>query len=255
MSETQALLGKISALRQRLEQAPGRTKPITLPTVLAPTPPGPAERLQELERQVDYGGQHSRLLDYSLRQLTEADGTIEGEHVWPSRLTLRSRRLLERGRELVGQLRKLCDEPMLTQDDNDPLAARFRQTTAMIDTALRIIQAFPDAPSVQLRLGEGLEGIVDDVALRLAGLTAAIAQRRRDAGWIERLSDLLRALTTAERLDIKPFLFLAEEIVRDAQDGAPLRFLYGDAAQPARFVAGHGLVVAQVMSRLAPHDP
>jgi len=252
MSDTQGLLSKIAALRQRLER-PSTTSAVA--TMAAPTvPTRPAERLTQLEADVDRGAQHSRLLDYSLRQINEADGTVEAERVWPQRLTLRSRQLLERGRELVARLRPLCDEPLLGRDDTDPLAAKFRQTVAMADVALRTIQTFPDAPSVQLRLCEGLEGVFDDVASRLESILAAVQQRKRDTDWVGRLADLLHVLTTEERMDIKPFLFLAEEILAEAREGAPLRFLAAGTDQPESFVAAHSLVVAQVIARIVAHD-
>lgn len=253
MSDTQGLLNRIVALRKRLEDTPARAKPADSPTVLSDATVD-VGRLEELERQVVHGSQHSRLLDTSLRQVAETTSTIELDRIWPSRLTLHGRRLLERGQDLVSQLRRLCEEPLLTQDSDDPLTARLRETVAMTDAALRTLQAFPDAPSVQLRLCEGLEGIFNDVTARLAGLTSALERRRRDTGWVDRLADLLKVLTTDERIDIKPFLFLAEEILAEAQEGAPVCFLYADPGQPARFVAGHSLVVAQVIARLARHD-
>jgi HD-GYP domain-containing protein (c-di-GMP phosphodiesterase class II) len=254
MSDSQGLLSRIVALRQRLEHNPVRSNPPSLPAVVAPSKAEPGERIQVLEREVEHANLHSRLLDTSLRQVADTEPTLDGDRIWPSRLTLRSRRLLERGQDLVNRLRPLCEEPILTQNADDPLAVRLRQTVAMTDAALRTIQAFPDAPSVQLRLGEGLEGILDDVTARLAGLTAALERRRHDSGWIDRLADLLHVLTTEERMDIKPFLFLAEEILAEAKESAPISFLCADATNPKRFVAAHSLVVAQVMARLAPHD-
>ena len=86
----------------------------------------------------------------------------------PSRqLTARARRLLEHGRALLGKLRVLADEldvpadPRARLPENaDPLAILYRDTAAMADTALRMVQTFPDAPSVQLHLCKGLEAIL-----------------------------------------------------------------------------------------------
>ena len=50
----------------------------------------------------------------------------------------------------------------------DPLARLYRETAAMTDSTLRMVQAFPDAPSAQLKLCEGLEAIINVAAHRLS---------------------------------------------------------------------------------------
>src|SRR5262249_49190665 len=146
---------------------------------------------RQLEQQVADGMKQTVLLDAALRQLTPPSAVGEPP-IFPKQLTARARRVLERGRELPGQLRKLADESqpepsfkaetgiggestfttspphhLTTSLPHDPLAQRYQETLAMATTALRVVQALPDAASAQLSLCEGLEVILADVADRI----------------------------------------------------------------------------------------
>jgi HD-GYP domain-containing protein (c-di-GMP phosphodiesterase class II) len=242
MTETQLLLSKISALRQRLEQAQGLAQE-------AESAAG-ANRVALLGRQVAAGRDHDALLDSSLRQLGDSPAA-------PARLgllTSRARRLLERGRDLLSALRGLGDR--LSPDTAaEPLTAHYRDTAALTDTTLRLVQAFPESPSAQMRLCEGMEVVLDAVGQRVATLTAVLDRRRREEERIETLAGLLTALHAEEGLDPRPFAALAEEVVAEAADAAPLRFLHADYARPARAVAAHSLTAAQVIARVVRLDP
>src|SRR5579885_2028986 len=176
MTETQTLLGKIAALRQRLEQAQGLASEAD--SAAAALAGGDGGRLEALRRQVADGAEHASLIDASLRPL---GGDVPPE-VFPRQLTARARRILERGRELLARLRPLADalEPDALPPHHpaaDPLARLYRETAAMTDSTLRMVQAFPDAPSAQLKLCAGLEAILGVVAQRLALLSTAVARR------------------------------------------------------------------------------
>src|SRR5262245_27272035 len=152
MSDTRGLLQRITALRQRLNQAQGMLQEAgaTAANLLAaPKAPDLAEKLEE---QVAAGARVQALLDGSLRQIA---GVLDGEAgIRPTQLTTRVRRLLERGRELLHRLRSLAQDPAMTDDVDDPLVHCVRSATAMLETGMRFVQAFPDAPSAQLRLSE-----------------------------------------------------------------------------------------------------
>src|SRR5947209_1133814 len=130
MSDTRTLLNRISALRQRLENGG--------------SPDAPAKRLPALAATLSMGARQDALFDSSLRQLTD---TPEGGPL-PTQLTARARRLLDRSKDLVAQLRKLASaietQPCLAQaavpategaphpcEDGGPLAVLFRETAAM----------------------------------------------------------------------------------------------------------------------------
>src|SRR5262249_46005259 len=110
MSETQLLLSKIAALRQRLEQAKGLADDAGSLLEKETNP----DRLRQLERQVASGARQNALLDGSLRQLSGVAQTSETV-VLPTQLTARASRLLRRGRELLAQLRTLAEDPLLQQ--------------------------------------------------------------------------------------------------------------------------------------------
>jgi HD-GYP domain-containing protein (c-di-GMP phosphodiesterase class II) len=267
MSDTQALLHKIAALRKRLEQVRGLVNEAgTAIASMAEDGADQRERVRQLEQKVRAGGRHGALLDDSFRQWA---GSAEGECL-PSQWTARARRLLERGRETLRQLRTLADDfdlgttfqrgtgailPPRTSRDADPLADWFRDTVAMTDTTIRLMAALPNAPSGQLRFCPGLEAILEVIARRVDGLTVSMGERRKHHVRVDSLAELLLALEGGNRPDAKAFMTLADELLGEAQEGAAVRFLHASAEEPARFVASHSLVVAQVMARLIRHDP
>jgi hypothetical protein len=118
-----------------------------------------------------------------------------------------------------------------------------------------MLQALPDAASVQLRLCEGLEAVLGVIAGRLATLGVLLEQRRREREPLDRLIELLTALGQGESPGIQPFVALAESVVAAAQQSAPLRFVHAEENEPARFVACHSLNVARVVARAVRHDP
>src|SRR5690242_3846750 len=150
MSDTRGLLSRITDLRQRLAQAQGLLQEAgSAASALHAVGPDGTDRTERLERDVTAGARVQELLDGSLRQIA---GAISGEDaIRPTQLTTRAKRLLERGREPVGRLRQLADEPTVTADADDPLARGVRRAAAMTESAIRLVQAFPESPSAQLR--------------------------------------------------------------------------------------------------------
>jgi HD-GYP domain-containing protein (c-di-GMP phosphodiesterase class II) len=195
---------------------------------------------------------------------------------------------LERGRELLTRLRTIDAELGSTEeqylDDCDPLADWHRDTVAMVDAALHIIPAFPDVLGNQIRLCDGLEVILGGVSQRVAILAQALEKRRREMSRVDMLADLLTCLEAGRPVDLKPFTQLAEAILTEARQSAPIRFHYPldiqnptysslvlsepgavaqlspianapgsealDAHWVARFVACHSLIVAEVAARI-----
>jgi HD-GYP domain-containing protein (c-di-GMP phosphodiesterase class II) len=245
MSDTQVLLEKISALRHRLDQVRGLAD-VPLPADRA-TPNDKAVR--EMEPTAPEGSSYEALADRTLRCLTcDAEPTA-----LPTQLTSRARQLLERGRELLAQLRGLGDELSLEQE-TQALSTWYRATVAMTDTTIRLVGAFPDAPSAQLRLCGGIDATFAVVADRIARLTALVNRHREETARLDMLADLLTWLEQGKPLEIEPFTTLAETIAADSAHGMPLRFFQANADDPRRFVASHSLNVAQVVARLVQHD-
>jgi HD-GYP domain-containing protein (c-di-GMP phosphodiesterase class II) len=238
MSDTHVLLGKIAALRQQLEQAQDLTS--------NPAPPR--------EPQAVSSSRQTQHVDDAFRQIPSSAAT-DSDNL-PRQLTATARRILEQGRELLHRLRGLGDVlESGSPDSADPLAQRYNQTVAMTETALRMIQAFPDTPSVQLRLCDGVEAVFGVVVERVAGLAAALDQRHKETNRVTTLAGLLVALYEHQPVAIDTFAGLAETIVAEARDGAPLRFFSAPAQRCAEFIASHSLTVAQVVARVVRHDP
>ncbi|MFN4260310.1 MAG: HD-GYP domain-containing protein [Gemmataceae bacterium] len=264
MSDTQVLLGKIAALRQRLEQSrtwtpcSGEDQDSERDKEAPPSARwlgDASRRVKVLERQLAAVSQHARLLDGAFRQLETVNANEETTTL-PARLTARARRLLGQGQEMLVRSRGLGErlETLRDMDDKDPLWKRYRSTLAMLDTALRMVQAYPNAPSVQLQLCEGLEATLQVVDERLTSLTDALEQRRRAEGQVSELADLLARVQAGTLQDIQPFVCLAETLLAEAQQGEAIRFSQEQLHDPPRYVAGHSLTVAQVAARLARHD-
>jgi hypothetical protein len=263
MSETRVLLGKIQALRQRLEQAQGLANEARTAAAALVEEPSGGRRLISFERLVEENNEHDHQLDSLVRPLTAMVREDEAR-VLPRQLTSRARRALERGRELLLHLRQLADAFDRAEESDaapplfarsDPLAKLYRETIALSDTALRMIPRFPETTSAQLKMCEGLEAILNVMAARLRTLSAGVERQRREIERVTRLAELLTALDRGETLDKQPFLELAEEILNDAQEGGPLRFLEGDPRNPSHLAACHGLTTARVAGRVVRHDP
>jgi HD-GYP domain-containing protein (c-di-GMP phosphodiesterase class II) len=253
MSDTQVLMSKIVALRQHLEQVQGLAKDAgSAAASLVQNGKDDPDRVRRLERQVAAGSQHSVLLDRAVRQLVPTPTAAEST-VLPKQLTARARRLVLEGRNLLDELRGLGGE-FSSSAHADPLTARYHETVAMADTALRMVQAFPDAPSAQLHLCEGLEAILHVAGERIAGLRDAVTRRRHEASRVDRLVEVLTGLHAGGCEDIQPVVDVAAELIAEAQQSAPLPFLYASPEQPVQFIACHSLTVAQVMARLVRHD-
>lgn len=241
MSETQELLAKISALRQRLDQAQGLvTEARTAAAALESDTPSTLL--------VTTASDHDIAVDAAMRALAP------DEERTPRQLSTRARRVLERGRELLGELRPLADTFAPQGPTASPLAYLYRDTVAMIDTALRTIALLPDAIAPQMQLCKGLEVTLEEVADRLRVLTAGHARQQHEERQIDRLTQLLIAVESRQPLDQATLHGLADEILSEARSCEPLRFLKDDPAFPPRFVACHSLTVARVLARVLRHE-
>jgi hypothetical protein len=255
MSDTRALLDRISTFRRRLEELP----PLS--------PPGEAGATA-----VAVAGQPA-WLDQSLRTLAAspaADGPL------PPKLTVRARQLLEEARELVCVQRALAADPVLAglsaAADLDPTAALdplvgyHRETVSLTEAALRMVQAFPESAAAQVRLCEGLDVMLRAVRDRLAVTRTAGATRGTLFGRVDGLARRLADLSAGRAVDHGWFADLAESILDDARKAGPVFFVSADPLStcsfpggpttpaPARFVAAHALSVAQIVARVVPHD-
>jgi HD-GYP domain-containing protein (c-di-GMP phosphodiesterase class II) len=261
MSETGELLGKIAALRQRLDQAQDlATEAGKAAATLLDERAGTLERLQQ---NVVAGSEHDARLDHALRVVT---GPLSVAGPLPRQLTSRARRVLERGRDLLYRLRPLADcfaldpdaepqeGPAMQLERGHPLARLYRDTAALIDTTLRLVPFLPESTTAQLHLCEGLEAGLDVVATRLRTLQGSIDRHRRETNRVHRLADLLMELADGRVAGAQAFLELTEELLAEAGEGEPMRFLVGDARFSAHFVACHSLTVARVAARVVRHD-
>lgn len=270
MTDTRVLIDKITAFRQRLESMP---RLVPQPQTEVAAPPAPvATAADELETKVRAGSRTQAILESSLRQLA---GLAESPDPCPGHLTARAKRLLGEARAILQRLRMLADDPLLagpparadgSAPEIDPLAFHFRETAALLESAVRLASTFPDTATVQLRLCDGIDSILELARRRFADLQEALTRRARDAQQADTLAHLLTALDAGQQLHQKPFADLASAILADEPAGplgllgaevtASQAYLGGPAfPAPARFVACHALTTARVMARLVHNDP
>jgi hypothetical protein len=212
-------------------------------------------RILALRQQVKTGNRDGEQLEGSVRKLATQAGTETDALRLPRHLTARARRLLHQGRDLLDRLRGLAADPLLADNQAGPLAIRYRQTVAMADTALRMVQSYPDSASAQIKLCEGLEATLDVLDERLAALVASLAEQRQESFAVEQLARLLGDLAAGRVVDLQSFTLLADALLTDASDAGPVHFYQANPADAVRLIACHGLITAQVVARLGRHDP
>jgi hypothetical protein len=264
MSETESLLTKIMALRQRLAQAQNLAGEARCAVAaLAGDEEDGAAPLLRLVRHSEEGTEQDLQLDRVVGYLTP---TANPPRAGPRHLTSRARRVLERGRELLGRLRDLApvfEEPAqagasgvdLRVPREDPLARLYREAVALTDTALRTVLLLPDSAAAQLHLCEGLEAVLGVAGGKLRVVSAAVGRRRHEEWQVSSLAAFLTDLEAGRPVPIESLGVLAEDILAEAWSGGPLRFQTTDPQQPARFVAAHALTAAAVAARVVQHDP
>lgn len=246
MSDAQGLLARITALRQRLEQAQGILRDASDQFAQQSS----ADLAEQLHVEVMSSAKSQSLLDGAMREMgATADGA---DVIRPERLIGRARQLLERCRAMILQTRRLAGE---LADADDPLASGVQQISSMVEASIRFVQAFPNAPSGQMRLCDGLEGFLSAVADRISAISSATGERRSDQERLKSLGFWLKALHEGRAVSPEPLFKLAGQILDESRLGTPLRF--HSAGSPAgadwllRHVAAHCLTVANVLARIA----
>lgn len=248
MKDPKELLQKIAALRVRLDMAP---RPLDEGPVAVAE--GPAASGTSIEHKVADGRNHHFHLDRALRTLDE-HATLDVS-VLPERLTAAGARMLKQSRELLHELRSLAEDPALPKDEEEPLTQLHRETAGMLDVILRMVQAFPASPTVQLRMCRNLDGVLEAAERHLDVLRAGLKHRGAEQSRIDFLADLLNRIAAGQGVSLDALDQLAQQIHQEAKLGTPLRFLVSSPSDPARFAAAHGLTTAHVMARLILDDP
>jgi hypothetical protein len=218
MSETQAVRGKIAALREKLETRPSGT-------------PGGA------------------------KAPPDASPKVQG-FAAAQQLTPRVRHVLEQSRELLQRLRILADALGQGQADTDAIhRQRYREASSMLELLPRVIQTLPDSASAQLRLCEGLEGMLAVVAEHIAQLADAAADARLERSLVQRVEELLTTIAARRPLALDAFRSVADAVLAEVEDCRPLRFPGSRGLTPAAQVAAHSLTTARVVARVVRADP
>jgi HD-GYP domain-containing protein (c-di-GMP phosphodiesterase class II) len=119
----------------------------------------------------------------------------------------------------------------------------------------RVVLTFPESASAQLRLCDGLEGMLGVVAEHIAQLADAAAESRLERGMVRRLEELLGTIAARRPLALDAFRSVADAVLAEVEDCRPLRFPSNRTEQPATLVASHSLTTARVVARLVRGDP
>jgi hypothetical protein len=249
MSDTRGLLDRISAFRQRLDATP-HLIPEALPVDVEPDAlAADAEAFRVSVRRI--AGEPPAGADGPLPQFTD-----------------RAQRLLGGAKLLLDRQRAFTADPHFAglTAEADALVGYHGETVAILDAVVRAAQAFPDSAGTQLRLCDGLDGLLGVVTDRLAVQERALARRRTDADRIDRLAAFFTGLHAHRPATLESVAALAEWLLEDVRQGQPMRFVRAAVAStaahpgggafpaPARFVAAHAINVAQVIARVIPYD-
>ncbi|MFO0878774.1 MAG: HD domain-containing protein [Gemmataceae bacterium] len=242
MSETRKLLARITALRQQLDQAQGLVNDArsAAATIL--------DESVALESTLRAAEEHDLILDAALNQ-----GEPAAPRRTPAQLSSRARRVLERGRDLLGQLRDL-GEPLTRDGDPSPLLHLYRDTVSMMDTALRTVALLPDSVATQMHLCRGLEVTLEEVAGRLRTIIAGTEREKHQLAQVDRLAAYLFAMDAGQPINLAGLHGLAEEVLIEARHCEPLYFLEEEPDDVARYIACHGLTVARILARIVRQD-
>jgi hypothetical protein len=249
MSDARGLLNRISAFRQRLDATP-HPIPEAVP-VDGPTLSAEVEAFRESVSRVV--GKPPPKSEGPLPQFTD-----------------RAQRLLSSAKVLLDRQRALTADPFLAgrcaENPSDPLVAYHRETVAVLDLVVRTARMFPDSAGAQMKLCDGLDGLLAVVKDRLAVQERALVRQRTDADRIDRLAAFFTAIHSNQPAALQTVAGLAEELLEEARQGKPMRFVaapvssaraYPGALEfppPARFVAAHAINVSQVIARILPYD-
>jgi hypothetical protein len=249
VSDTRGLLDRISAFRQRLDATPQLT-----PVAAAVEPQAVAIEAEAFRQSVRrLGGAPDEVADAPLPQYTD-----------------RAKRLLAAAKDLLDRQRQFSADPyfaaLAAEAQPDALVPYHRETVAVLDAVVRMAQAFPDSAAAQLRLCDGLDGLLNVVRDRQAVGARALAARRADVRRIDRIAAVYAAVQAHQPCDLQVVANIGEELLDEARQGLPMRFVRAEPASirshaggptlpaPARFIAAHAVNVAQVVARVVPFD-
>ncbi len=251
MSDTRGLLDRISAFRQRLDATPHlipEASPVDSVDADAIVSEAEAFRL-------------------SLKRIAGSQDVAE---VTLPQFTDRAQRLLGRAKTLLDRQRRFTTNAMYaacaSSDEPDSLVDYHRETVSVLDSVVRLAQAFPDSAAAQLKMCDGLSGLLTIVGDRLAIQEQVLAQRHTDADRIDRLAGLFTALHCNLPATLETAAALAEELLEEARLAKPIRFVHAPVTSahahggttafpvPSRFIAAHAINVAQVVARVVPYD-
>ncbi len=251
MSDTRGLLDRISAFRQRLDATPN-----LIPDAIT----------------VDHGDANAVVSEaeafrLSLKRIAGSPNVAEGPL---PQFTDRAQQLLGRAKTLLDRQRKFTTDPLYAacaaSSEPDSLVSYHRETVGVLDSVVRLAQAFPDSAGAQLKMCDGLNGLLGVVRDRLAIQERVLAQRHTDADRIDRLAGFFTSLHCNLPVALETVATLAEELLADARLAKPVRFVRAPVMSahspggttafpvPARFIAAHALNVAQVVARVVPFD-
>ena len=251
MSDTRGLLDRISAFRQRLDATP-QLIPEAIPVDVEPA--AVAVEAEAFQR--------------SVKRIAGAPEVVPTGPL--PQFTDRAKRLLAGAKQLLDRQRAFTADPLYASAASDKkpdaLVGYHRETVAVLDAVVRLAQAFPDSAAAQLKLCDGLDGLLGVVRDRLAVQERALARRRLDTERTDRLAAFFAAIYMNQPANLQTVANLAEELLEDARQGLPIRFIHvpvtstsaqvGGAAfpAPARFISAHAINVAQVVARVVPYD-
>ncbi|QVL34675.1 HD domain-containing protein [Telmatocola sphagniphila] len=223
MTDTRALLNRISAFRQRLEQMP-RLLP-------------------------DRSSLRSELPEYPV-----AESAPDEKPEVPGRLGTRARQALDEARGLVTELRKLTQHALLDSPqpfiEREELLEHHRETTALLNGAIRMIRYLPEPPDEQWLWCESLEASLNAVRYRLAVWKACLDRLGSERLLLHNVAVLLNDIHHTQTIEPDRFSALVDLFLQESTSTS-LTWLEVSSEDPASFIARHTILRCRVLRRMA----
>lgn len=222
MTDARALLNRITAFRERLEEMPR-----LLPDKdVHPVPNVASKEIAAVEAKA-----------------ASPDLPVD--------LGTRVRKCLDDARSLIAGLNELGQ--CVSVRESEVLRGHHADTASLLDGSVRMLRHYPEDAEARWNWNTSLEVALRSVRQRLRELKLVADREERDRARIDRLAEMLRKLHVGEKLDREAFDTFALEVAADFKSG-PMLWSGGtaDRSNLVRSVAAHSLDVARIVARLAP---
>ena len=220
------------------------------------SPPALVKQTQELADRLDRMAPVSS--DEEAKRATESSGS-SAEVTPPSPMPLADGALscqLDRHRcqAVLRKLMALAQGPAGEFLCTGRLSEVYQQTVSMAELLQQTVSMLSESSEAGRRR-QGITAWLDFLEQRTAAIQASVEQHIRQSERLTTLAHCYEDLIALRPARMEWIAELADVLVREAGHGRPIYWFREPIQEPARWAAAHGLNTAQVMARVARHQP